>query len=379
MELSCDIQKLLGTFSFRANFHIGGSQERGTHLAGTKVGIFGPSGSGKSTLMLLLAGLLKPDKGRICLGETVLYDHAAGINLPPEQRRIGVVFQHARLFPHLSVIKNLLYGYNRVPRAQRCIQPEEIIRVLALEHLLERGVNLLSGGERQRVALGRTVLSCPRLILMDEPLSGLDENLKLQIIPYLNEVSAEFGLPLLFISHSLLEMRLMTNQVLLVEAGEVQELIATETLATKLWRSGRQSYINVLHLDSPRERDGIFVYNWGGLSLVLTEQAEDDNAVFELDARDILLFKRHPEATSARNLLSCTVEELSPAGNRVLVDLLCGDGGSTSNNTSSDGIGERGRQRLKVQIVPESVRELGLAPGREVVAAIKASSFRRAG
>ncbi len=349
MELACRVEKRLGNFSFAADFQVQGS----------KIGIFGPSGSGKSTLMLLLAGLLKPGKGRICLGDAVLYDSAAGINLPPEERRIGVVFQHSRLFPHLSVRKNLLYGYRRTLRDQRCIEPEAIIHVLALEHLLDRGVNLLSGGERQRVALGRTVLCCPRLILMDEPLTGLDENLKLQIIPYLNEVSAKFGLPLLFISHSLLEMRLMTGQVLLVEAGRVKELTSTEMLAHKLWGSGRQGYTNVLHLGRSHERDGLYEYDWGGTLLRLTEGAEGAEAVFELDARDVLLFKQHPQATSARNLLACRVAGLSPSGNRVLVDLHCGTG------------------LLKVQIVPESVRELELAPGREVVAAIKASSFRR--
>lgn len=349
MELACRVQKRLGTFSFQADFQV----------QGAKVGIFGPSGSGKSTLMLLLAGLLKPDEGRISLGDTLLYDSSAGINLPPEQRRIGVVFQHSRLFPHLSVRKNLLYGYRRTAKDQRCIKPEDIIRVLALEHLLERGVNLLSGGERQRVALGRTVLSCPRLILMDEPLTGLDENLKLQIIPYLNEVSAAFNLPLLFISHSLLEMRLMTEQVLLVEAGRVKELASTEVLASKLWGSGRQGYTNVLRLGKSNERDGLYEYDWGGTRLRLTEGAEAADAVFELDARDVLLFKQHPQATSARNLLSCRVAGMNPSGNRVLVDLHCGS------------------EQLKVQIVPESVRELELTPGREVVAAIKASSFRR--
>lgn len=349
MELDCRIEKRLGNFSFQADFQ----------AQGAKLGIFGPSGSGKSTLMLLLAGLLRPDNGRIGLGDTVLYDSAAGINLPPEQRRIGVVFQHSRLFPHLSVRKNLLYGYKRTPKEGRCIEPDEIIRVLALEHLLERGVNLLSGGERQRVALGRTVLSCPRLILMDEPLTGLDENLKLQIIPYLNEVSAAFGLPLLFISHSLLEMRLMTEQVLLVEAGRVKGLTSTEMLAQKLWGSGRQGYTNVLRLGKPHEQDGLYEYDWGGTRLRLTEGADENENVFELDARDVLLFKQHPQATSARNLLSCRVAELSPSGNRVLVNLHCGE------------------SLLSVQIVPESVRELELAPGREVVAAIKASSFRR--
>lgn len=349
MELACRVRKRLGSFSFQADFRVHGS----------RVGVFGPSGSGKSTLMLLLAGLLKPDEGRIVLDDRVLYDREAGIDLPPERRRIGVVFQHARLFPHLNVRSNLLYGYRRTPRQQRCIQPEDIVRVLALEHLLDRGVNLLSGGERQRVALGRTVLACPRLILMDEPLTGLDEHLKRQIIPYLNEVSAAFALPLLFISHSLMEMRLMTEQTLNIEDGRVTGLSSTEELAQRLWGSGRQGYSNVLHLGRARKRGDLYEYDWGGVRLVLTEKGEGEENVFALEARDVLLFKKNPQATSARNLLRCQVTRLSAADNRVLVELRCGS------------------QPLVVQIVPESVRELELAPGVAVVAAIKASSFRR--
>ena len=209
MRLTVSVQKKLGQFQFAADFD----------LAGHRVGLFGPSGSGKSTLMHLLAGLLRPDCGSIRLDDTVLFDSARGIDLAPEQRRVGVVFQHSLLFPHLSVRRNLLYGWRRTAEAEQRIDPETIIEVLHLGHLLDRGVNLLSGGERQRVALGRTILACPRLILLDEPLSGLDEELKLQIMPYLNTVVSRFAMPLVFISHSLLEMRLMTEQVLVVAEG----------------------------------------------------------------------------------------------------------------------------------------------------------------
>ena len=137
--------------------------------------------------MHLLAGLLKPDRGPSAWTTDPLRQRGR-INLPPEKRRIGVVFQHAHLFPHMNVRRNLLYGWRRTPSDERHIAPEAIIEVLNLGHLLDRGVNLLSGGERQRVALGRTVLTCPRLILMDEPLTGLDEELKFQIIPYLKKV-----------------------------------------------------------------------------------------------------------------------------------------------------------------------------------------------
>ena len=349
MHLDVALSKQLGTFRFNAEFS----------LTGQRVGLFGPSGSGKSTLMHLLAGLLTPDSGHIRLGDATLYDSSAGINLPPEQRRIGVVFQHSHLFPHMSVQRNLLYGWRRTPEQERHIKPEAIIEVLQLEHLMERGVNLLSGGERQRVALARTVLTCPRLILMDEPLTGLDEDLKFQIIPYLNRVFSSFAIPLLFISHSLMEMRLMTEQVLVVDSGRVDRTMETEELAQSSWAAPRQGYVNLLRLGRPQPHGDLWAYPWGDVTLILTEEGGEEETVFELDAREILLFKRHPEATSARNMLPCTVLRIFSVGNRVRVELQCGS------------------RQLIVQIVPESMRELELAEGGEVVAVIKASAFRR--
>ena len=349
MQLDLSLHKQQGSFHFQAEFS----------LTGQRIGLFGPSGSGKSTLMHLLAGLLKPDSGFIHLDGIPLFDKTRGINLPPEQRRVGVVFQHSHLFPHMDVRRNLLYGWNRTPKVERHIKPEAIIEVLHLEHLLDRGVNLLSGGERQRVALGRTILTCPRLILMDEPLTGLDEELKFQIMPYLNSVFSRFDIPLLFISHSLLEMRLMTEQVLVVEQGEVKRQMATEELAQSAWAASRQGYINLLRLGRPQPQGDLWAYQWGATRLVLTEQGENEENVFELDAREILLFKRHPEATSARNLLPCTVNKLFTVGNRVRVEVLCGN------------------RIMTVQIVPESMRELELEIGKEVVAVIKASAFRK--
>jgi len=349
MQLDVAVRKQQGSFQFSAEFS----------LTGKRIGLFGPSGSGKSTLMHLLAGLLKPDSGCIRLDDRVLFDSQAKINLPAEKRRVGVVFQHAHLFPHMSVRRNLLYGWRRTPEQERYIQPEAIIEVLHLHPLLDRGVNLLSGGERQRVALGRTLLTCPRLILMDEPLTGLDEELKFQIMPYLNTVFSQFDIPLLFISHSLMEMRLMTEQVLVVDQGEVRRQMATEELAQSAWASPRQGYVNLLRLADPRPQGDLWSYQWGEARLVLTEYAESQDTIFELDSREILLFKRHPEATSARNLLPCKVGKMFTVGNRVRVELLCGS------------------QQLIVQIVPESMRELELVEGKEVVAVIKASVFRR--
>ncbi|EKD38571.1 MAG: hypothetical protein ACD_75C00692G0002 [uncultured bacterium] len=347
MELDVNIEKHNGGFHFSASFT----------LFANRCGIFGPSGSGKSTLMHLLAGLQNPDRGTIRLAGQTLFDSGAGINLAPDRRRIGVVFQHAHLFPHMDVRRNLFYGWRRTLATKRRIAPEALIDVLNLGHLLDRGISKLSGGERQRVALGRTVLACPRLILMDEPLTGLDQELKYQIIPYLKKVFAEFAIPLLFISHSLREMRLMTDEVLVFREGSLQGKMATEELARSSMAGG--GYANMLTLGRPGMSGDLWAYRWGENELILTDRGESDDNLFELDARDIVLFKRHPEATSARNLLTCRVVSLFGVNNRVGVELACG--GKT----------------LVAQIVPESVREMGISAGVEVVAVIKASSFRQ--
>jgi molybdate transport system ATP-binding protein len=311
--------------------------------------------------MHLLAGLQNPDRGLIRLAGQTLFDSGAGINKAPDQRRIGVVFQHAHLFPHMDVKRNLFYGWKRTSAATRRITPKALIEVLNLGHLLDRGISRLSGGERQRVALGRTVLACPQLILMDEPLTGLDEELKYQIIPYLKKVFAEFEIPLLFISHSLREMRLMTDDVLVFRDGSLQGKMATEELARSNMATGGAGYTNMLELGKPCPVGDLWLYRWGDIALILTELGENNENLFELDARDIVLFKQHPMATSARNLLNCRVVGTFGVNNRVGVELACG-----SNH-------------LVAQIVPESVRELGIAEGAEVVAVIKASSFRKIG
>ncbi len=349
MRLEVFLRKSFGDFRFAADFT----------LEGSRFGVFGRSGSGKSTLVGMLAGLVPPDEGSIRLDGDTLFDSAKRISLPPERRRIGVVFQHAHLFPHLSVERNLLYGYQRTSKAGRKIDPATLCRVLDLDHLRGRGVNALSGGERQRVALGRAVLACPRLLLMDEPLTGLDEGLKYQIIPYLKSAFAEFGIPFLFISHSLVEMRLMTEQVLVFEEGGLQAQTSADELARRRLETSRTGYINLLSLSRPRLEDGLWIYRWGEGELVVGDGADGTDVMFELSSKDITLFKRHPEATSARNLLPCRVREVFEAGNRVGVELDCGGA------------------RLVSQVVRSAADDLALRPGTELYAVIKASAFRR--
>lgn len=349
MQLDVQLQKRVGDFKLDLDFS----------LSAQRTGIFGPSGSGKSTLMNVLSGLSSADSGLILLDGDTIFDSSKKINLKPEERRIGVVFQHAHLFPHMSVLRNVLYGYKRIQPKDRLIEPEALFEILGIDALLQRNVSSLSGGERQRVALARTVLTCPRLILMDEPLNGLDENLKFTIIPYLNKVFSEFRIPLIFISHSMLEMRMMTDEVMVIDSGAIKQHVATESLAKSSWDTGRKGYANLLNLGPSTPHHDLFAYDWGDTSLILTEPGEGGENLFELDAREIILFKRHPEATSARNLLKCEVNQVYMSGNRARVELNCG------------------QHQIIAQIVPESVRELGIEAGCTVVAAIKASSFIR--
>lgn len=349
MFLDVDLHMRLGNFDFAAAFSV----------EGRRTGIFGPSGSGKSTLVNLLAGLLPPDAGHIRLGDRLLHDSQTNVCLPPEQRRIAVVFQHAHLFPHLNVRRNLLYGYRRVPQERRKLEIAEVARALEIESLLERRVHALSGGERQRVALGRALLAAPDLLILDEPLSALDQTLKEQIIPFLRKTLRRFDIPYLYISHSLSEMRLLTDQVLVFKNGRITATTTAETMARNRLARCDSGYLNHLHLGASREVGELLAYRWGGTELIVSGKEAGGPGLFALASKDILLFKRHPQALSARNLLETTLVELIPSGNTIGVVLDCGG------------------ERLVAQVVREAAVELDLTKGIKVFAAIKAAAFRR--
>ncbi|MES2908992.1 MAG: molybdenum ABC transporter ATP-binding protein [Pseudomonadota bacterium] len=195
------------------------------HMAATLnepvTAIFGASGAGKSTLLALLAGLLAPTQGRIVLADRVLVDTRQRVFVPPHQRHIGLLFQDGRLFPHLDVRQNLLYGWQRLRPAQRRYALDDIVAMLDIGSLLARMPQQLSGGERQRVALGRALLYSPQLLLLDEPLSALDSRLKAQILPFLQRVRDETGIPMLYVSHSRDEIAALTPHVLTLADGRL--------------------------------------------------------------------------------------------------------------------------------------------------------------
>jgi molybdate transport system ATP-binding protein len=186
------------------------------------VGIVGPSGAGKSTLLGLLAGLLRPQRGWMQLGDDRIVDVSQGQMMPAWQRHIGVMFQDGQLFPHKTVRQNLLYGHDRLTPAARRFDLVAVTDMLEIGALLDRRPALLSGGERQRVALGRALLYSPRLLLLDEPLSSLDGRLKEQILPFLKRVKVETGIPMIYVSHALGEVKFLADRVLMMDQGRLQ-------------------------------------------------------------------------------------------------------------------------------------------------------------
>ena len=181
--------------------------------------LYGPSGSGKTTMLSVIAGLRVPESGRIRIGKRVLYDGANAVNLSPESRRVGYVFQQHLLFPHSSVRENLLYGWKRRAPAARSIEPESVIEILELGELLERHPPTLSGGQAQRVALGRALLCTPELLLLDEPLASIDDELRVQVLGYIEQVLAKWRIPTLYVSHDAAEVRRLAGTVVHVRHG----------------------------------------------------------------------------------------------------------------------------------------------------------------
>lgn len=209
--LTVEVEKQLGEFSLRAAFE----------SAGGATALFGASGAGKTTIFNMVAGLTRPDRGRIVLDGEVLFDAAARIDVPAWRRRIGTVFQEGRLFPHLSVRHNLGYGRWMAGHAADGEAFAHVVALLDIGHLLDRRPGKLSGGERQRVAVGRALLMRPRLLLLDEPLASLDEARKRDILPYLERLRDEAQVPMIYVSHDAGEVRRVANRVVMLQDGKV--------------------------------------------------------------------------------------------------------------------------------------------------------------
>jgi molybdate transport system ATP-binding protein len=223
--LRVDVSKRLGEFVIEASF---ASEGRVT-------GLFGASGAGKTSLINMIAGLLKPDRGTIAIDGEMLDDAAARIHVPAHRRRIGYVFQDARLFPHLDVRRNLDYGRRMNRLTHDPANQNRVVDLLDIGKLLDRRPGQLSGGERQRVALGRALLAQPRLLLLDEPLGSLDEERKAEILPYLVRLRDEANVPMVYVSHDADEMRQLATQIVMLRHGRVTALGGVKVLSPSSW------------------------------------------------------------------------------------------------------------------------------------------------
>lgn len=355
MSLAVDVRKRLGGFVLEAAFE----------SSGRFTALFGPSGSGKSTLVNLIAGLARPDSGRIAVEGRALVDTERRLFVPGHRRRIGYVFQDARLFPHLSVAQNLSYGRFFTPLAERYADVEAIVATLGIGHLLERRPGSLSGGERQRVAIGRALIASPRLLLMDEPLASLDEARKAEILPCLERLRDETGIPIVYVSHSLAEVaRLATDIVMLAAgrvtaAGPVREVLGRLDLLPGEERAEGGSVIEAEVLGH-EEASGLTVLrsDAGEWRLPRADVAPGARLRIRVRARDVMVATERPRGISALNILAGRISGLTPsAGAEAQVAIRCGS------------------DTIVARVTRYSADALGLAPGREVFAIVKAVTF----
>ena len=329
--------------------------------------LFGPSGCGKSTILAAVAGLLRPREGRVALDGAPLLDTARGIFLPPERRRCGVVFQEARLFPHLSVEANLRFGLRRAPRDASGPGFEEVVALLGIGHLLARRPRALSGGERQRVALGRALLARPRLLLMDEPLAALDAPRRAEVLPFLARLRDATRVPVLYVTHALDEVDALADTLVLLEAGRVLAAGPVEELAarTDLPLAARRDAGVVLTCTVLDGTAGATRLGFAGGAFVVPPRAEPPGTRLRLRvrARDVAVATARPEGISIHNILPCTLAAILPAGAPGEVFLRLDLGGTV----------------LLSRVMADVVERLGLRPGLPLFALVKGIAFDHAG
>jgi molybdate transport system ATP-binding protein len=357
MTLEVDISHQFATFEVRVRFA----------APGGITALFGPSGAGKTTIINAVAGLLTPRSGRIAVNGETLFDTANGINIPTHQRRVGYVFQDARLFPHLTVRQNLTFG-RRFSSASRPVATfERIVDLLGIVALLDRRPATLSGGERQRVAIGRALLANPRILLMDEPLAALDEDRKAEILPYLERLRDNFDVPVLYVSHAVAEVaRLATTIVVINEGRVVRQGAAAEVLADPdaFPMMGRQEAGSILTARVARRDagDGLSELSFSGgvLTTPQIDAPEGTRLRVRIRARDIILATQAPDETSALNILPAAVRQIgNQTGAIVDIQVRAGD------------------DDLLARITRRSLNRLGLSVGDPCFAILKSIAVAR--
>ncbi len=321
--------------------------------------LFGPSGSGKTTLLRCIAGLERATNGLLRVHDEVWQDGASF--LPTHQRPLGYVFQEASLFPHLSVRRNLEYGMRRIPPVERKVQPEQVVDLMGLSKLIERDPAYLSGGERQRVAIGRALLTSPRLLMMDEPLSALDFASRQEILPYLERLHGELEIPVIYVSHALDEVARLADHVVMLEQGRVIASGASNEILTRL-------DLPTAHLDNAGsvieaavathdEAYHLTRLDFSGGCLWVSKVEHDVGSVVRARvlARDVSIATAVPQGSSITNILAARITEIQEEGqDRVNLRLAIG-----------------GEHILLSRITRRSRDQLGLAVGMEIFAQVK--------
>ncbi len=325
--------------------------------------VFGPSGSGKTTMLNCIVGMTSPDSGEIRVGGTTIYSSESGVDLAPEKRRFGYVFQHGALFPHMTVGANVRYGFDLTPASERRFDPDGLAELLDITSLMDRNVAGLSGGERQRAAIARALAVSPKLLLLDEPVSSLDAQGRASILKYLKQVSDELQTPMLFVSHSLSEVLALAPHTFALERGRgiafgpTSDVMAHPAVSRIADFGTLENLLDgrVLESEDPSETSRLRV---GDATLVCppTQAPPGESVTVSIRAGDIILSMGPPPLMSARNAVPAVIRELSEAGGRVLAHMDIGE-------------------RLVVEVTPASASDLGLRRGRDVYLVIKTNSI----
>jgi molybdate transport system ATP-binding protein len=353
--LSVAVAHRLGDFRLAAAF------ESGSGLTA----LFGRSGSGKTSLVNAIAGLIRPTRGHIAVDGEVLTDTATGVFVPARRRHVGYVFQEGRLFPHLTVRQNLLYGRWFAARRGRAGEVEHVIELLGVGELLGRRPANLSGGEKQRVAIGRALLAQPRLLVMDEPLASLDEERKTEILPYIERLRDEFAIPIVYVSHAIAEVTRLATTIVVMSEGRVAAIGPTAEIMGRIDLfplTGRAEAGAILNTRVAEHdvRFGLTTLRSaaGDLRVPYIDMRLGAQLRVRIRARDVMIALERPRGLSALNILPGTVAEISDAeGASVEMRLDCGG------------------EALIARLTKRSVEALGLVPGRQVYAVIKSIAF----
>jgi len=355
--IDIDIEQQLGAFRLAVAFS----------AEAPIVGLFGRSGAGKTSVINVIAGITTPARGHIRIGGASLYESAAGIDLKPEARRIGYVFQDPLLFPHMDVEDNLLYGQRLRPAVDRVIPAARVIELLGLDGLLRRKTSTLSGGEKQRVAIGRALLAQPRILLLDEPLAALDVPRKAEILDYIERLRDELHIPIVYVSHSVAEISRLADTVVVLSdgaclaVGDVDDVMGRLDLrpATGRYEAGSLIETQVTAHDDD-DRLTTLAFDGGELVVPHLDAAIGDRVRARIRARDVSLATHRPAGISILNVLPGRVTGFDALSGPI-VDVQLAVGSAV----------------LNARITHRSYKQLGLGVGQEVYALIKAVSFDR--